>query len=308
MAFPTTSAPTLSNYQYSYNGLTMGLNTPYQFAQIDGLDLPGIRTGDVTRPREHGEFIGIDLYGGRDITFTGDVTSDGTSLQSALTTLGTATPVGLNVETPLWLQLPNLPTLGAMVRVRKRALPVDISWAGGLASAAIQWHATDPRLYAQAQSSSIGLGTPLGGMTFPASFPLSFGGGTVAGVLNLTNSGNVETRPVLTIAGPVTTPTIKNTTTGWSLTFTNSGSGGYTVNAGDTLVIDLDTHSVQYFVGGTGTGANRRSWVVGGSVWPSTISGISAMAPGNNSFSFTSQDASAVAGTMNVQWASAYVI
>jgi hypothetical protein len=308
--FPTTAAPSLSNWQVQFNGLTMGAGTPYGLVKIDGLDLPKIRGGDLARPRDHGELAGLDLLGGRDVTITGDFVADGTSLQHAGQALGTAfapAPRG-TTEVPLWFQEPGLPVLALMCRARKRSVPRDLSYSMGLAMSAVSVHATDPRLYGAPQTATVGLGTPLGGMTFPAAFPLSFGGGTVAGVITANNGGNFEMRPLLTIAGPCTNPVVVNATAGWQLALSNPTQTGYTVLAGDTLVIDTDLHTVQYFVGGTGTGAARRAWVVPGSTWPSAVSGVGGLVPGNNTLQFTSGDSSAVAGTLTAQWASGYLI
>lgn len=308
MAFPTTAAPVLSNWQYSYNGLTLGASTPYAIYDTSGLDLPNVRTGDSSRAREVGQFTGLDVLDGRDVVITGDVISDGTSLQHAAEALGTAFLPSATTEFPLWVQIPNYPAMALMCRSRKRTVPVDLAYSMGLASSVIQVHADDPRLYASVQSSTVGLGTPLGGLTFPATPPFTFGGGTVAGIITANNAGNFETRPILTLTGPMTKPTIFNATTGWSITIISGVEAPYTINAGDTMVIDTDLHSVQYFVGGTGAGATRRAWIAPGSTWPSYVAGIAGLAPGSNTVQFTSQDASTVAGTLQMQWCSAFMI
>ena len=309
MSFPTAAPPTLADYQMSFAGLTLGPSTPYSLDGPQGLDLPGVISGDVQRSREHGEHRGFDAMAGREITLPIDVVTDGTSLQSALRSLASAFNPSVMSEQPLWVKLPNLPVLGANCRTRKRSWPLDTAWAAGLASVAVQVHASDPLLYGAAQSASIGLGTPGGGWTFPISFPWAMGGGTAVQVASCPNGGNFETRPVLTITGPVTSPMIYSAS-GWAIQIVNPSQGsGYTVAAGDTLVIDLGpARSVTYYVGGSGVGASRKGWVVGGSIWPSTQLGIPGLAPGANSVAFTSQDASAVTGTLSVSWAPAYLI
>lgn len=309
MAFPLTAAPSLSNWQMQYNGLTIGASTPYAVYQLDGLDLPQVRTGDLNRPREHGEFVGLDLMSGRDIMLTGDYQSDGINIQDSQQNLGRAFIPGGTTEQPFWFQFPNLPVLASMVRVRKRTMPIDQPYSvAAMGQLALMMHSSDPRLYGPVQSGSCGVGQALGGGIFPATFPYVFSSGSVAGTVVANNAGNVEMRPLLTITGPVTNPTIFNATAGWQITITNPLQVGYTVLAGDTLVIDTDTHAITYYTGGVGVGAARRAWLAAGSTWPSTVLGVPGLAPGSNTFQFTSTDGISVAGTLQVQWASAYLL
>src|ERR1035441_9495018 len=164
MAFPSPSLtpPTLSNFQGYYNGLTWGAGTAWGFTEIDGWsDSATIRNGDQTFPRDHGEFTGLDVYGGRDITVDYWMKSDGTSLQHAQLALAAATVTQPNTNLPLWLQLPNLPLLCSMCRPRKRTMPIDSDYAAGaIGKPVVQWHANDPRLYAAGAQSTIALPNP----------------------------------------------------------------------------------------------------------------------------------------------------
>ena len=309
MAFPTTTAPTLANWELQYNGLNIGATTTYDVTQIDGLDLPTIRNGDVVRPRDHGELIGLDFMGGRDVTLTADFVSDGTSLQHAAEALASAFAVGLNVEQPLWIQIPNLPCLAMMARTRKRTVPIDLGYSvSALATTSILMHSTDPRLYTTPTTATVGLPAPLGGLTFNATPNFTFGGGGTYGSISATNSGNVEMRPTFTITGPVTAPVVQNVTTGWILTFTNPSGVGYTLNAGDTLTVDTDLRTVLYTASGSTSPQPRRNWLTAGSIWPDPVRGIAGLAPGGNGIEFSSADSSAVSGTLSLSWASAYLI
>lgn len=311
MSFPPygVTVPSLSNLQLSYGGVVMGASSPYLITEVDGLDLPTIRSADTARSRDHGELVGIDLASGRDITITAQIKTDGTSLQSAMSALASAMLPGAATESPLWIQQPNRPLLAAMCRVRKRTSPMEMGYAvSSIAQLTALLHSTDYRLYAAPQQSVVGLGTPLGGLTFPVTFPATFGGGTVAGIITANNAGNVESRPLLIITGPCTNPTVMNATTGWSLSFSNADSGGLTLNAGDTLTIDTDLRTITYVASGTTAGTPRANWLVPGSIWPNPITPILGLAVGNNIIEFTSSDATAVAGTLTLQWASAYLI
>jgi len=309
MAFPTTAAPSLSNWELQYGGLNLGNTTPYAISEIAGLDLPVIRNGDVPRPRDHGELIGLDFMSGRDVTITANFASDGTSLQHAAEALATAFETGIGTESPLWIQIPNLPCLGLMCRARKRTVPIDIGYSvSAMAQASILVHSTDPRLYTTPTTSTVGLPAPIGGLTFPATFPATFGGGGTYGSISATNTGNVEMRPTFVITGPVTNPVVQNVTTGWILSFSNPTGIGYTLNAGDTLAVDTDLRTILYTASGSSVSAPRRNWLVANSVWPNPVAGIAGIAPGANTIEFSSGDSSAVVGTLALSWSSAYLI
>jgi hypothetical protein len=318
MAFPPYGSivPTLNNYQmYFANtedlplGILMGEGTPYQFYNITGMsDNPVVRNGDVARPRDTGEFLGLDVYGGRDIVIGGDVTTNGISLQNALVQLAASINTGGVTENPLWIQLPGLPVLCSMVRARKRDIPVNIEWAGGLATSTIAFHATDPRLYGAPVQMFANIASPGGGLTFPVTFPVTFGGNGYDSLIDCDNTGNFNTLPTLEIHGPITNPTVANYDAGWSLSFANPSSGGFTLNTGDVLVIDTDLHTVSYTASGTTTAVPRPNWVVPGSVWPSYQLGIDGLQPGNNTIAFSSTDSGSVAGYLYVNFAPAFIL
>ena len=302
---PSLTPPTLSNWQFSYQGLTFGQGQSIKVAHVTGLgDLAEVRNGDQSRPRDHGQLVGLDLFGGRDVTFDLEAESSTGQVETTLLTLAQVTSPGLTTEQPLWFQLPGQPLLAVMCRPRKRTLPWDVGYMiGNVAQVSVQFHATDPRIYTAGASVTVGLPSPTAGLKFPVTFPLTFGTTTPNGV-TVTNSGNVESRPVLVISGPVTNPSVQNASisTNPVLTFSNPGQSGYTVAAGDQLVVDLDSHSILYYVGGVSSGtapASRGSWLVSGSTWWD-------LQPGANLIQFLSKDSASVAGTLTVQYASGF--
>ena len=310
MAFPSPSLtpPTLSDWQFSLSNVLLGAAQPLGILKVEGLgDLATIRSQDVPRARDHGELVGLDLYGGRDVTFSVWAKTDGTSLQDTLLNFAAATVVGLETEQPLWFQLPNYPLLCVMCRPRKRTTPWDVTYAASqIGMPVAQFHCTDPRVYATGQSVTVGLPNPTAGLSFPISFPISFGSTSPSGV-TVTNAGNTEMRPVLVITGPVTNPTVQNASiTGTpALTFSNPTQVSYTVLAGDQLVVDLgNPSSILYYTGGVDSGsapASRAGWLVAGSTYWDLL-------PGANLIQFLSQDTASVAGTCSIQWASSYML
>lgn len=308
MAFPSPNltVPTLSDWQFSFNGVTMGVGTSYGITNVTGLDLPTIRNGDKGRPRDQGMFIGLDVFGGRSFTLDLWVLADGTSsTQALLEALAAATPVMGNTEIPLWFKIPNMNQMAIMCRVRKRTMPFDFDYgAGNVAKPVIQFFATDPRVY---YSPSISSTTTLpngsvGGLTFNFSFPMSFLG-TMPGQLVLNNIGNYEMRPIIVFTGPLTNPSIQNTSIAGNpkLTFTNPTQINYTLQPGDTLTVDLDFHSISYTPVNTNNPQQVLSWYAQGSTWFN-------LGPGQNLLYFSSSDHPITDGTVTVNWASSTMI
>lgn len=304
-----TTWPTLSNWQVQYQGTAANAvvfsEVPVfiQDKGMEGFDLPATRTGDSDRPRGRGEFIGLDEFSGRDLTLTMDIGGSNlgtySSTANALASLRavTNTADNGNVEYPMFVQLPNTPLLGIMARARKRSFTPTLALSlGQLAKdIAVQWHATDPFFYAQTQSNTIGLPTPGTGFSFPLSFPLSFGSGGGSSILSLSNLGDVECYPTLTVTGPCSYPSITNI----ALNGNPVIQFGVVMAAGDQLVIDTDLKTATYYSAGSSLGQSAMATLQQGWSWWS-------MPPGTNSIQFASTDASVVAGTLNVQWASAF--
>lgn len=306
---PSLSIPTLSNFQWFYQGpaatgITMGPGTPFGFTKFEGIDLPGIRNGDSARPRTRGQYVGLDVDDARDITLTLDVGPFASNfggygtLEGALAALRKVTNTQGTTEYPLWVQLPNLGLLAIMARCRKRAIPVDIPFAfGNLAqNVAMQFHATDPYFYASPTlDPSVGLPTPGLGFGFNLAFNFSFGGGSSPNTLTVTNSGDAPCYPQLVITGPCLNPSISNT----SMTGNPTLTFDIQLFTGDQFVIDLDLQSALYTASGSSVAASRLNTLQANSTWW-------ALPPGSNVIAFNSGDTSPAAGTLAVNYSSAY--
>lgn len=303
------SWPTLTSFQAQYQGtaaspVVFGPSTIFNFQPkgLAGLALPATRNSDSDRPIARGQFKGLDLFSGRDITLTFDTGPPAGSyatLAAATSALRAITNTADNgdVEYPFFVQFPNSPLVGIMTRVRNRDIPVDLTYSlGNMAqNCVVLMHATDPFFYSQTQSNTIGLPTPGTGASFPWSYPLSFGSGGGSSVLSLTNAGDVECYPILTITGPCTYPTISNN----SIAGTPTIQFGVTMATGDQLVIDTDLKTATYFSAGSALGQSAMATIQQGWTWWS-------MPSGTNAIQFASKDSTSVAGTLNVQWASAW--
>lgn len=315
MAFPLPSSapggvtpPSLSNWQFQFGSLVFGAGTSFGVTSIKGLALATIRSQDVALPRDSGELAGLDVYGGRDVTVDMWMTAGGSGLVPNDVALSNAMQLGLATEQPLWFQLPGMPVLCVMARVRKRDTAWDAEYAAGaVAKPSLALHCTDPRIYTAGASTTINLGSVGGGgLTFPVGpFPVTFGATTPA-TATITNSGTMESRPILVFNGPLTNPWVSNLTAAGSpiVQVSNPYQSSYTVLAGDQLLVDLNTpHRVLYYSGGIATGvtpSSVRYWLTFGSSW------WNLPADTASTIEFGSQDSTATGGSVEVWAASAY--
>ena len=184
----------------------------------------------------------------------------------------------------------NIPGLGLIkmeCRVRRRSAPMNIDQVYGLTRFSVELYAHDPVWQANASSQVVlGLTDVSGGLSFPLTFPISFGESNT-GSVNLQNDGSYESYPVLTISGPVTDPSLENRSQGKTLSFTG------TLAADETLVVDFKNRTV--LLDGS---ANRYNWIDDSTQWWS-------LDPGTNDIWF--DGTSAGTPTCLCVWSSAWV-
>ncbi len=283
----------VSQWQMNYNGLTFGSGTEIQLTKIAGLrGLPDIRNGDTPRPRADGMLGGLDFAGARTIDLTLTVVgSNAADLEYQLSALDAAFTQQVQTPLPLVYQTGQAENLQVFCRPRKRTEPVDFNYQGAYyAEVTVELVTLDPRIYTTiASGKSISLPTPSGGMHFPATFPLTFGGGGSPNTAICTSNGAYTTPLYCTIYGPCTNPLITNNTTGAELAF------AITLGSTDWLYIDMDAHNVT--LDGS---ASRRNAVVPGSTFFD-------LQPGANSISFNSGDSTYVAGYLVLSWNDAWI-
>lgn len=303
MSFPAADVtpPVLDDWQYSFGGLTFGSEQPWAVQSSAGLDLPKLNTGDAERPRDTGQFGGLDTISGRDITLT--LHAQGAGAAATRTLLNELNAVILpardgETETPLWFKRAGQEQLVTMARVRQFGLKSDSRVAySHIVQPMIQFHATDPRFYGATQAASVDVPTPAGGLSLnPLFFPLSFGGGSAAGTIDAFNGGTWEMRPVLVLTGPMLNPSIGNAL----ISGTPTLNFGIQLFTGDKLVIDLDSRSAVLFAAGTETGETRLNTIQTSFWWN--------LLPGTNVIQFNTKDTSPADGNLQMQWASAYLV
>jgi hypothetical protein len=225
--------------------------------------------------------IGVDALAGRDPGADLVITSN---IFAQMVALAGALMAGGVIETPLWFALPGLETLCSMVRPRTRADEWDSNVASaGMWTPTLGFHATDPRLYAQAQVAS----SPAGGSSV---------------TFTVTNAGNCETRPVLVLNGPLSAPSVQF---GFGSPPTVIAlAAGTTIASGDTVVVDCSTpHTVNYWTGGLGGSSADAYNMIDQSAtsWPT-------LPPGLTTLTFDCGSSSVTAARLQVWWASAYML
>lgn len=278
----------MTNWTLVWNGLTVGgASNPYQLVSLTGFhDNPDVRSSDQNRARVHGQWGNVDLLGGRNIQARIDIRSSHPS-DSVWQAFSQAFVMGQASEQTLQVQIPGL-ALGGTVqvnaKVRRLSLPMDRSYSLGLATANVEFHCTDPRIYSDTLSTStVTQATSSGGLVMPALAPLAFGGTATGGQFVATNTGEFFAPWTATISGPVTNPRIENVTTGQTVSFTG------TVAAGETLAVSSLDRTV--ILNGT---ASRYSWLTAGSSWfdlpagNSTIRFAGVSGSGQMTFNFRS--------------------
>ncbi|MEU0675484.1 hypothetical protein ABZ330_21835 [Streptomyces sp. NPDC006172] len=123
--------------------------------------------------------------------------------------------------------------------------------------------APDPRRYGDEVLTELYLPSSTGGLTFPITFPISFGATVISGTARLDNPGTIAAPLRLVVYGPVSQPQITVTDdAGGTWTLAYSGD----VAAGDWLDIDTEAATVLY-----NGQASRRSLLSGD--WPAVPAG-----------------------------------
>lgn len=278
------------SWQIEMGGVQVGPGSRYVVEMVDGLGLPDVRATSVPKAQQHGSFASdAEFYDERLVAGRirivcpepGGVDTAGELLDALKAAWGGGTV--LRVFAPGWSGVRRLTG-------RHRRLPADTSLQKvGLIVVDFQFSATDPHLYADDLSSEvIGLPSGSGGVLFPATFPLVFGASSVGGLISATNEGTAPSKPVATIAGPVTNPRIENVTTGQTLKLE------MTLGAGEFVEVDFDAQSI--LLAGT---ASRRSAMSADSAWW-------ALAPGANEIRYQA-DAYEAASRLTLSWRHAWI-
>ena len=281
-----------ADWEMEYQGFAFGGDSDYAIAQIQGLaDLPAITNGDRSRLLRHGLHPGDDFLQGRTVVMAIEVYgADSDELETNIQSLYTALRPAQD-EAALVMQIPGLANGAKFLiwaRPRRRSAPINREWFYNIPVMQVEWAATDPRLYALTESSTIiSLPTTSGGLTFSVTPNLTFGSVSTGGEADLSNAGTFQTGPVVKITGPVTDPSLENVTTGKTWDYTG------TIASGDYLLVDMEDRTVLL----NGTASRYSNLTASSEFWD--------LEPGTNTIQFRA--AAYTASTATVTWRSAWV-
>ncbi len=228
----------LDDWQIEIGGYVVGGDSRWLLVSVDGLaGLPSLRTSDAPLLRRHGLHPGDDFLDGRSVILTLEGCADDEGqLTDDLRALVEATaPAG--PEAPVRFRLPGVAEGGVRrigARVRRRSLPVDLTFAYGVPTVTLELFATDPLIYGDdEQAVTFEAVAQAGGLTWPLAWPLSWGAAGT-GPQTVVVGGAYPTQPVVEVAGPATFPRLEHVGQGRTLDY-----AGLVVAEGQTLTVDL---------------------------------------------------------------------
>jgi len=232
---------------FEYRGFAFGGTSDLLIAPgMTGLwDTPEVRSSDQPKFRRHGLFAGDDYMGSREIIIpieiTGIDTATWTAHLDAMKQAFAVDPERDTIEDALVFKVPGVAGGGTrLVYCRPRGLsaPIDQAWFYNIPVVTARFVATSPFILdatATTVTSPILAGTS-SGATWPFTWPLSWGILSPT-TFTTTNSGTRRAEWTATITGPVVNPQVVHIDQSKSITL------GYTLNTGDTLVIDSETRT-----------------------------------------------------------------
>lgn len=255
---------------------------------LEGWDGAEVRSEYTDREADHGAWASPVYLGSRPITLAGTVTCpDRATLEDALDRLRAA--AALTDTTLVVYEL----TSPKQATVRRSGKPLLAYVTDRIATYSVMVTAADPRRYSTTvQSGTTGLPATSGGLSLPAAFPITFSATTVSGVINAVNSGTMETRPVLTITGPVTAPSVSALYPDGTV---KQLIYSLDLQTGDVLTIDTDAHTAML-----NGNVSRRRFLTIPSGWPT----IPANAAVNYQFQSSTYNSSAL---LTATWRSAWM-
>jgi hypothetical protein len=277
------------NYGFGFNGyLFGGVGQQVQVLSVQGLDsLSQVRSQDDIRGYTDGMFTGRDFAGGREITFELQIMGDNTnSAQYYVNQMRSYFLMQQYGTSVLEFLLPSRSLQYVNARVRARDITINPEYTFGRALATVKMFCPDPRIYdSTTQSQSIVTPSLATGRVYNRIYNLLYSSGAGASSVNCVNSGTYLTYPTFTVVGPVSNPTIYNSTTGQSIATTA------VLATGDQLIINPDLRTI------TLNGVNARNLLINTSQW-------FGFPVGTTKISYVGSTGS---GGLTIQWHNAYL-
>lgn len=233
--------------QLSYNGLTVGKDTPYRIRSISGLRDFSVRGNDEGTATRWGTFIGTDQVESSSITIEFLFGWDPAVIRDLATAFSPEPPGYGDTLSELAWKWPDEPELfrWARVRRRSRSMTYQSERVGGATTMLVELQAPDPRAYSvtvvqeqlggfvsDSLGSDIDTGTDLT-VGSGTSLGFDFGGEPGSGSIFITNEGTTDTWPTVTFSGNISRWRLRNLTTGDYTEF------AWPLSAGQVLVADM---------------------------------------------------------------------
>jgi hypothetical protein len=226
----------MSNFTVDYNGLSLGPSTDYSINNAIGLNGLPIRTSESLNTGADGGNIWEQHYDMRSIAFTGKVSAGTVSdYMNAKDDLVSA--FSINDSNTLTVQNWNGDSYTITAKViRSPEIPYDNGQVT-MNDYRVELKAEDPFWKGSTAVTGSASLSDEGGT--PVSSPVPSPVGTASdNLVSITNNGDVEYYPSITINGSVENPTVTNTTTGESFSF------DYDLEAGGSIEVYYQTGEV----------------------------------------------------------------
>lgn len=224
-------------------GAVDGNGTAWVIQKLDGWDSPDVQgAGVIALSGDHGAIPAPQYYAARSLTLKVTATASSQALRDAArAAMQAAVPVS-----DLALFTYNEP-VPKQAYVRRSGRLTEVCLDLQSVTFTVGMIAPDPRKYGTVTktASAYAINASLTGVTVPFTMPVTLPAQPLSGSAVIVNAGNFETRPVITITGPITSPALLNVTTGQQVSWT-----GLSLSATDTLGADF--RAAQAYLNGTG--------------------------------------------------------
>ena len=262
-------------------GITDANGVRWTVADLEGDGGPPMHGQVVSSAGDHGGYATPQFAGPRLMTLTILAIAPNSALRDvARTQIAAAFPISdlatLRIDEAIPKQM--LVRRSGEIPEKKEA-DTDVRFTIGLV-------APDPRKYGTTlHTATATQASAAAGLAPPLTPPFTLPAGAPPMAVACTNAGSFETRPTVTITGPITAPAVVNQTTGQAVSFT-----GMTLAASDQLVVDLNAK--QTYLNGV-----YRTADIGSSWW--------VLQPGTTTVQVTGTGATG--STMTVAWRDAWI-
>lgn len=227
----------------------------WRLMTLEGWDSPEVRSEFTDREADHGAWASPVYLGSRPITLGGVIAAPSQALlEAAMEQLRSAAGLTDTLLT-VWETAPK------QALVRRSGKPLTQYLTDTKATFSVLVTAEDPRRYSTTLSTrTTALPTTTGGLTYPITFPITFSATAVTGSISAVNAGTADTRPILTITGPVVAPSVSALYPDGTV---RQLIYSLDLASGDVLTIDTDARTV--LLNGS---VSRRRFLTPSGGWP----------------------------------------